>query len=454
MKLIGIALAAVMMALGIAPATASAQTGQLFVLDANGAKQHLCEVIDGSSNLYACNTLWGLTGSLPNYVTVETNHSLDETVVNFPSGFYAYQPDSLASGSIAAATLNASYTVNLANAEGVVGLNLSGLTASGATLTAEAADNSANWYPINLFSSVAGTPSTTATVDGNYKVNASGHSSIRLRVSTVGTGSIAVATVASSVSSMTTESNSSAIAAGVGSPGATPCAGDSGTCGLIALIERTNARITTLITNLGGGSPNASGNPLYFSCTNCSASTLGTTTTANIVGGSANTPLTQGTGVAGANSQNVFIGGAYSGITFNANLQIGGTALTSVTTTTTTAPANNIPVTDVGNAPWVDSTTALGASAAFTGTARTTPYWAKYFNATFYADQASATAGAEIDCSPDGGTTWRAMATATLVASANTPLSIFVSCPTYRVKLTNSTTAEGVQLITSSFTGG
>jgi hypothetical protein len=212
MKVFRVALCAMLLAFGCA-FPAAAQTAGLYVLDANGAKQHLCEAIDGSGNLYGCSSLWAFTGSLPNYLTAEADHSLDAHVVNFPSGFFVYQPDSLASGSIASATLNASYTVALANAEGVVGFNIAGLTASGATLTAEAADNSANWYPINLFSSVAGSPSTTAAADGNYKVNASGHTAIRLRVSTVGTGSVAVTSVASSVSSMVTESNSSAIKA-------------------------------------------------------------------------------------------------------------------------------------------------------------------------------------------------------------------------------------------------
>ncbi len=112
------------------------------------------------------------------------------------------QSDQLASGSIAAATLNSAYTVQLANGEGVVGFNVSGLSAAGAVLTVEAADNSSNWTAIKTL--YAGALTSTISSDGNYRVNATGHTAIRLRVSTAASSAanVAIASAASSVSGM------------------------------------------------------------------------------------------------------------------------------------------------------------------------------------------------------------------------------------------------------------
>lgn len=106
--------------------------------------------------------------------------------------------DNLATGTIAAATANAAYTVALGNGEGVVGFSVSGLTASGATLIAEATNNSGAYVAINTILPGSGALSQTIAADGNYRVNAAGHDNVRLRVSTAGSGTIAVGSVASS----------------------------------------------------------------------------------------------------------------------------------------------------------------------------------------------------------------------------------------------------------------
>jgi hypothetical protein len=82
------------------------------------------------------------------------------------------------------------------------------------------------------------------------------------------------------------------------------------------------------------------------------------------------------------------------------------------------------------------------------------PTWATYFNATFFADQAGATNGAEIDCSQDNST-WTIEATATVTASTPAILSVPAVCAYQRVKETNGTTAQtSINRVYSSFTGG
>jgi hypothetical protein len=92
---------------------------------------------------------------------------------------------------IPAATLNAALTIAL-NAQDMVGLTLSGLTASGATLTLEATNNigaaSPVWGGVNAIAGSTLYP--TLTTDGNFRIETGGRTAIRLRVSTVGTGNI------------------------------------------------------------------------------------------------------------------------------------------------------------------------------------------------------------------------------------------------------------------------
>src|SRR5262249_2683801 len=93
-------------------------------------------------------------------------------------------------------------TVQLNNGEGILAWTISGLTVSGATLTSEVSnDGGATWSAAPLVASGGGI-STTITKDDQYRLNTAGRTSVRLRVSTLGVGSITTAWNASSVSGL------------------------------------------------------------------------------------------------------------------------------------------------------------------------------------------------------------------------------------------------------------
>ena len=102
-----------------------------------------------------------------------------------------------------------------------------------------------------------------------------------------------------------------------------------------------------------------------------------------------------------------------------------------------------------------ETTTALGASASFTGTTRDSGVAAgtatavTYFNAYFFADQ---TGTAYIDCSNDAST-WRPIATVALTASTGAILTAPVMTRYHRARLVNGTTAQTVCMVNSSYTG-
>lgn len=109
-------------------------------------------------------------------------------------------PDTRSTGNlVASGTLNAALTVQLNNGQGVVAYTISGLTASGATLTSEYSNDGTTWSSHN----VIGNPFTsTITTDGQYRVNGGGHVAVRLRVSVIGTGNVTISYNASSQSSL------------------------------------------------------------------------------------------------------------------------------------------------------------------------------------------------------------------------------------------------------------
>ena len=114
------------------------------------------------------------------------------------------QPDVVQSGTLPAQTVNATYLAPLANGEGTLGINLVGLTASGATLVVETQDGAtAPWSTLSALGS-GGVNFSTLTADGGYKVNASAHYAIRLRVSVAGSAStINVYSIASTTNGVT-----------------------------------------------------------------------------------------------------------------------------------------------------------------------------------------------------------------------------------------------------------
>ncbi len=109
--------------------------------------------------------------------------------------------DTPGSGTINAATSNAVYAVTL-NASGTVAFAVSGLTGTTAVLTLEGTNNGTTWAAITAITVPSGATFSTIAADTQFRVNASGRRGIRLRVSTVGTGTI---TVASNISQATSE---------------------------------------------------------------------------------------------------------------------------------------------------------------------------------------------------------------------------------------------------------
>lgn len=93
-----------------------------------------------------------------------------------------------------AATANAAITTAI-NGQATVGYSFTGLTASGATLTYEQSiDGGTTWTGINAVNRGTGVPEATRTTDGQIALSATGRTTIRVRVSTPGTGTITVVT--------------------------------------------------------------------------------------------------------------------------------------------------------------------------------------------------------------------------------------------------------------------
>jgi hypothetical protein len=113
-----------------------------------------------------------------------------------------YVPDARATGqSINLATLGASVVIPLANAQGTIGLQVTGLTAGGATLAILASEDGGTTYNAKnaLVSAAEGTIAQVITLDGSIRINCAGCTNIMLKVSIVGTGSAAISYSASSI---------------------------------------------------------------------------------------------------------------------------------------------------------------------------------------------------------------------------------------------------------------
>lgn len=146
-----------------------------------------------------------VTTSAPTYTTgTDQKLSLD-TAGNLrvaTSGGSSYPADVAATGTINSATSNAAYTVTLANGEGVTAFVVTGLTAAAATLTIEASDDGGTtWSAVNGITPSTGILFSTLTTDQQFRVNTGGRTKVRLRVSSTGSGTITVASNASTVSS-------------------------------------------------------------------------------------------------------------------------------------------------------------------------------------------------------------------------------------------------------------
>jgi hypothetical protein len=110
-----------------------------------------------------------------------------------PVSFAAFPGDISSLANSLASTLNAAYTITISNGAGVAAFAVSGLTASGATLTIECSDDSGTtWSSINGLLAATGALFQTLTTDQQFRVGAGGRTRIRLRVSVAGTGTITV----------------------------------------------------------------------------------------------------------------------------------------------------------------------------------------------------------------------------------------------------------------------
>jgi hypothetical protein len=110
------------------------------------------------------------------------------------TGLPISRPDVAGVGTIAAATLNGAYVVPIANGQNTATMVMSGLTASGATLTLEGSnDGGTTWTNVFSPSGSTGALSNTFTADGSFSAGVAGRTRLRLRVSTAGTGTIGIA---------------------------------------------------------------------------------------------------------------------------------------------------------------------------------------------------------------------------------------------------------------------
>lgn len=103
------------------------------------------------------------------------------------------QADQYGSGTIAAGTTNAAYTLPIANGAGVAGFTVNGLTAATATLAIETSnDKGTTWTAANGLQGSTGALFSTVSADGQFRVNTGGRTMVRLRVASTGSGTINV----------------------------------------------------------------------------------------------------------------------------------------------------------------------------------------------------------------------------------------------------------------------
>jgi hypothetical protein len=175
--------------------TAPTYTGLSGLDAATVAKTLQTVTSSGSSQQLSTPLMHGNDGTtIPKALAVDANCNLD---VNIMAGL----ADVSATAQSLASTLNAAYTLTLANGQAVTTFAVTGLTASAATLTIEASDDAGTtWAAVNGIAPATGALFTTLTADQQFRVNSAGRTRLRLRVSTAGSGTI---TVASNISTAT-----------------------------------------------------------------------------------------------------------------------------------------------------------------------------------------------------------------------------------------------------------
>jgi len=99
---------------------------------------------------------------------------------------------------------------------------------------------------------------------------------------------------------------------------------------------------------------------------------------------------------------------------------------------------------------YADSTTPLGISGVFNGTARDSIARYYKFRAMAVSDQASTAGGFVIQESQNGSTNWRTVASTTLAIGVPSALEASITLRYARVQLTNGATGQGTLEIGSS----
>lgn len=183
--------------------------GSVTAAGTNGSLAQAIQGINGGVNVGVSAASWPLpTGAATAAAQATGNASLVSLDTKTPALVNGGRPvtvlnqtapgsmeqDVRTSGTLNAATLNAAVTTAI-NGQGTVGYTFTGLTGTGATLTYEQSiDGGTTWTGINAVNRGTGVPEATRTTDGQIALSATGRTTIRVRVSTAGTGTITVAT--------------------------------------------------------------------------------------------------------------------------------------------------------------------------------------------------------------------------------------------------------------------
>jgi hypothetical protein len=157
--------------------------------------------LTGANPIFAALSIGGAVDSATN--GIYANLLQGNAVLTGANGIFT-DPDISAVGTtINSATANAAVTINLSAGKGTAAFVVSGLTASGATLTIEGTDDGSTWAAVNGVAPLTGALFSTLATDQQFRVNVAGRVGVRVRVSATGTGTITVSTNAGNGSGVT-----------------------------------------------------------------------------------------------------------------------------------------------------------------------------------------------------------------------------------------------------------
>lgn len=241
--------------------------------------------LEAGGNLASLVTQLGAVTASPTANTIADRLKTINTTLGTPlqTGGAVVVADVRTTGqTINSATPNAAYTINLANAEAITSFSVGGLTASGATLTVEGSDDGGTtWFSVNGIAAGTGTLFSTLTTNQSFRINTAGRTNIRLRVSSTGSGTITIASNASSATGAV--AISSPLPAGAAVIGiATTDQTTPGTTDLVHAKNCDTTTATTCATVKAGSTAPAAGNTAVITDTRPN-STIGGITTAALL---------------------------------------------------------------------------------------------------------------------------------------------------------------------------